>query len=292
MKRQLQILIASLAICGITSMHASETSTIQLKKGSITNKSNELINIFLFKTHAAAANILLAHGWSQRSLTLLANTTKIAQNFVQEAAIVNLGIGFLSDFATDVIASIVAAVGTKGQFLCVSKSTTIWWNKEELKTKTKDPNLESIFCIIFATQPDWTTNFKRILFMGDLDISTNYEFHLGKIINRDTGQVENEFAPIEQTISGTVKKLTDISAEDVATQLKKILKERQERQEEAARKARQEAERLEAEKHIKELQEQVELRASQLGVGASSAQQGQMPSVPTTSQKQKEPEEQ
>lgn len=257
--KYLSVLIACLSLMGMICLNASETPATppvpemltiqpQPKNGSVTNKSDEIVNIFLFKSPTAAANILLANGWSQKSLTLLANTTKIAQEFVKEAAVVNLGIGFLSDFATDVISSVIAAIGTTAQFLCVSKGVKIVWNIKSLRAKTKNPNLESMFCVIFATQPDWTTNFKKILFMGPLDISTNYEYQLGKMTNKDTGEVYIEFTPIEQTKSGTIKKLTELSPEDIAKEVQSMIQARKERQEEAERKLLQEAEELQREK--------------------------------------------
>lgn len=267
MNHQLRILYACLAILGITSLNASE-GTIQPKTGSITNKSDEkLIDIFFYKSPAGAANILRAHGWSQKSLTLLANTTTIAQSFVPEAATINLGIGFLSDFVTDAISAIVAAITTTREFPYVAKGATIRWESQALKTKAQNPYLESMSCIIFAYQPDLTTNFNRILFLGPIDISTNYEFYLGKMVNKDTGEISSEFAPIEKTKSETLKKLTATSPEEVSAQLKKIVKEHQEWQAEKTKKAQQEAEKLKSEKYEKQLKE---LKTSQVETSSSA----------------------
>jgi hypothetical protein len=244
MKKNLMLIGATVVALCLASINAMQTEEIKepthTKNGSITNRSDEILNIFLCKSAAGAANVLLANGWTQKSLTLLANTTKVAQTFVQEAAVVNLGIGFLSDFATDVVSSIVAAVSTKAQFLCLTKGAAAEWNTGVLKKKIKNPDLRSVFCLIFATQPDWTTNFKKVMYMGPVDISTNYEYHLGKMVNKDTDEVVSEFTPLEQTKSGVIKKLTEMSAEEIAKDLQKILENRKEREEEQKRRAQKE----------------------------------------------------
>lgn len=228
------------------------------KNGSMTNKSDEIINIFLFKSPAGASNILLANGWTQKSLSLLANSTQVAQTFVKEASVVNLGIGFLSDFATDVLSSVMAAISTKGQFLCVTKGAKVRWNSQALRKKIKDPYLESVFCAIFATQPDWTTNFKKIMYMGPIDISTNYEFYAGKMVNTDSDEIVSEFAPIEQIKSGAVKKLTDKSPEEVAKELQGILLARKEREQALLAKEKKAAQIKKDEELAKTLQESLE----------------------------------
>lgn len=247
------VLIACLGLMGMIHLNASEApatppaleaSVFQQKSqnGSITNNSDEIINIFLCKSPATAAHLLLANGWAGKSLTLLANTTRIAQTFFKEAAAINLGIGFFSDFATDVISLVITAIVAKAQFLCVFKGIKSTWNTQELRIKTNNPNLKSVFCIICASYPDMTTNFKRILFMGPLDVSTNYEYQTTKMINKDTGETYMECTPIEQPKSDIIKKLTELSPEDIAKELQKIMQERKERQLEAEKKLKQEAE--------------------------------------------------
>lgn len=170
----------------------------------IDNKSDQTIHVYVFKEPADAGAVLLAKGWSTKSLNLMSSTASVAEKFDKKAMFINWGIQLMSHLSTDAVSEIIAQILSVHTHLYVAPHSTAQWSVNKIMPKLKNHKQKKLFFLIFPTTTYGAVNYDTVIFMGSLNLDGHYAYTQdGKMYDVFTKKII-DFKPFTHNKEGNI----------------------------------------------------------------------------------------
>ena len=179
-------------------------SVFDMQAYRIDNKSDQTIHVYTFKEPADAGAVLLAKGWSTKSLNIISSSVSVAEKFDKKAIFINWGIRLMSHLSTDAVSEIIAQILSVHTHLYVAPHSSAQWPVKKIMPKLKNKKQKKLFFLIFPTTTYGAVNYDTVIFMGPLNLDGHYAYTQdGKMYNVFTKKFI-EFKPFTHNKEGNI----------------------------------------------------------------------------------------